>query len=193
MYWYQSVRINSLVGILHEVLYSYINLVSCSSTVHVLLYRYILILYWICRSLAVVVDWLLAACWLHDWLLAWNWFARICMVVCRPHTAQQTPCSSDISDSGRTCAVEFMHVRDFSYLSGFSSVFLFVWIFLSVFHLSGFSSVFYFLFNFVCDFPQCFISFVWNFSFCLRADSNPRALEYQANSLTIALVATPGP
>ena len=45
-----------LIGILHEVLYSYINLVSCSSTVHVLLYRYILILYWICRSLAVVVD-----------------------------------------------------------------------------------------------------------------------------------------
>ena len=145
------------------------------------------------RSLAVVVDWLLAACWLHDWLLAWNWFARICMVVCRPHTAQQTPCSSDISDSGRTCAVEFMHVRDFSYLSGFSSVF----------YLSGFSSVF-----FIClDFPQCFvscsilsaiflsvfISFVWNFSFCLRADSNPRALEYQANSLTIALVAPPGP
>ena len=127
-----------------------------SCTVHVLLYRYILILYWFCRSLAVVVDWLSTACWLHDWLLAGNWFARICMVVCRPHTAQQTPCSSDISDSGRTCAVEFMRVRDFSYLSGFSSVLLFVWIFLSVFHLSGFSSVFISLFNFDRDFPQCF-------------------------------------
>ena len=59
-----------------------------SCTVHVLLYRYILILYWFYRSLAVVVDWLSTACWLHDWLLARNWFARICMVVCRPHTAQ---------------------------------------------------------------------------------------------------------
>ena len=164
-----------------------------SCTVHVLLYRYILILYWFCGSLAVVVDWLSTACWLHDWLLARNWFARICMVVCRPHTAQQTPCSSDISDSGRTCAVEFMRVRDFSYCLDFPQCS----------YLSVFSSVF-----FIClDFPQCFIScsiltaiflsvfisFVWNFSFCLRADSNPRALEYQANSLTIALVATPGP
>ena len=115
-----------------------------SCTVHVLLYRYILILYWFCRSLAVVVDWLSTACWLHDWLLARNWFARICMVVCRPHTAQQTPCSSDISDSGRTCAVEFMRVRDFSYCLDFPQCS----------YLSVFSSVF-----FIClDFPQCFIS-----------------------------------
>ena len=72
-------------------------------------------------------------------------------------------------------------------------MFLFVSIFLSVFHLSGFSSVFYFLFNFVCDFPQCFISFVWNFSFCLRADSNPRALEYQANFFNHCASSVPRP
>ena len=52
--------------------------------------------------------------------------------------------------------------------------------------------------QFIClDFPQCFIScsilsaiflsvfisFVWNFSYCLRADSNPRGLD--PNSLTL--------
>ena len=57
-----------------------------------------------------------------------------------------------------------IHARPwFLILSGFSSVFLFVSIFLSVFHLSGFSSVFYFLFNFDCDFPQCFYFFCLEF------------------------------